>query len=277
MFSFHFTYFTTKLLKNLGPSITVAVTKIFSHIKLGGTGIVSTVAGALAAKEYTIKAGGTVSGNNTFTIDPAAATDPWHQTADSAALTATQLVLNYITNSISVGSIFGSGFTNGFSIRMATTKVLTAAGDWNFGTKAVAANYGSGARSFTVNMAAYALTCGNISIGTNLQADSITFNFGSGHHNISGTVAEVAGNTGTTTLALGTSSITLGTAGVIDGTDITFTATNAVIVGGTINDADFTGLNVIHLYPQAAGSNNTNVFEVSPNQGGLSLGMGLAA
>ena len=113
-----------------------------------------------------------------------------------------------------------------------------------------------GANGFAVSGTGY--------IGDTAANDrSGSLNLGSGVHSIADLQDGNAANLNNA-LDFGTGSIQV--SGTLDGDNITMTNTSGVIVGGTVNNCNVTG-GIVHLYPAAAGSGNTNVTEVSPSRG----------
>ncbi len=148
------------------------------------------------------------------------------------------------------GTLVGDASVNSAGTLAVTGTISGYSGTWQWGTDLTLNSTGQTLTPKRSNTATgdITITAGTLSLGVFTQK----FN----DMTVGGTLAM--------------SRATLYPSGTIDGTGGTFTNTSAVVIGGTVNNCDLTGQTaLLHLWPAAAGTGNTNVSELSPSRANM--------
>lgn len=177
--------------------------------------------------------------------------------ANRATILASAAGVTIGSVTVAAGGAFSCGGTSGpvkvtGNISIDAAAVCDNLGAWQKTASGNVANptAGNAFGALTINAGVTATTTGDV------QATALTNN---------GVIRIAASTTLTAGMAFGRGVIYA--TGTLDGMPGSHTNTSAVVIGGTVNNCDLTGQTaLLHLYPAAAGTDNTNVTEISPSR-----------
>lgn len=250
-----------------GNIVNATAANVFGILEIGGAGITTTLTGAVYTKRAILGAGTVTGAAHTLYLLPPG-NDKWNQDSDGS-LAVGSLVI-YLPGNYEIGAIDFSGLANDLTIYGYTVdRIATVTGDWYGAGKDIKIYNSTDTKYTKLSMGANSLTCRDVLLGATAGSDGGgQIYFGTGHHKFRNMNIQAGGDAAEDLADFESCNIQL--SGTIDCTGIdTLQNTGGVVIGGTIDETDLTGQTaLLHLYPAAAGTNITEVTEISPPIGG---------